>query len=154
MRAHPSRLRALSTLPMSAPAAVDELVRAADLGHVGTMVYGRSGDRFLDDPAYDDLFAAAAALHQPVFLHPQLPSRAVRGRVLPRLRPHRRAGPGHLRMGLLSVTSVDRLIFSTDYPFQQPAPEDISRFLDHFDTDADREKFCSGNAAALSGLSH
>lgn len=76
---YPTRLRALSTLPMSAPEyAVDELVRAAELGHVGTMVYGRSGDRFLDDPAYQELFAAAAELGQPVFLHPQIPSDAVR----------------------------------------------------------------------------
>ncbi|MFG2779007.1 hypothetical protein ACGFY7_14315 [Streptomyces prunicolor] len=36
---------------MSSPEhVVDELVRAKGLGHVGTMVYGRSGDRFLDDP--------------------------------------------------------------------------------------------------------
>ena len=32
------------------------------------MVYGRSGDRFLDDPGYDDFFAAAAELGQPVFI--------------------------------------------------------------------------------------
>jgi uncharacterized protein len=42
------------------------------------MVYGRSGERFLDDPAYDDFFAAAAGLGQPVFIHPQLPSAAAR----------------------------------------------------------------------------
>ncbi|MFJ9843540.1 amidohydrolase family protein [Kitasatospora sp. NPDC101155] len=76
---NPSRLRVLSTLPVSAPNEVArELQRAADLGHVGTMVYGRSGDLFLDDPVYDDFFAAAARLGQPVFLHPQLPSPALR----------------------------------------------------------------------------
>ena len=79
VRDHPSRFRALSTLPMSAPSEVAaELERAAGLGHVGTMVYGRSGDVFLDDPVYDDFFAAAARLRQPVFLHPQIPSTAVR----------------------------------------------------------------------------
>src|ERR1700742_4509846 len=47
----PSRLRSLSTLPMSSPADVAaELERAAGLGHVGTMVYGRSGDLLLDVP--------------------------------------------------------------------------------------------------------
>src|SRR5690242_20542371 len=77
--ANPARFRALSTLPMSSPVDVAaELERAAGLGHVGTMIYGRAGERFLDDPAYDDFFAAAAALGQPVFIHPQLPSAAVR----------------------------------------------------------------------------
>ena len=76
---NPSRFRALSTLPMSAPRDVPgELERAAGLGHVGTMVYGRAGEVFLDDPVYDDFFAAAARLGQPVFIHPQLPSPAVR----------------------------------------------------------------------------
>ncbi len=76
---HRSRFRALSTLPLSAPEQVAaELERAAGLGHVGTMVYGRAGDRFLDDPAYEDFFATAARLGQPVFIHPQLPSPALR----------------------------------------------------------------------------
>nr|WP_237509146.1 hypothetical protein [Streptomyces sp. SID8382] len=48
---HPDRFRSLSTLPMSSPKDVaGELERAAGMGHVGTMVYGRSGDLFLDDP--------------------------------------------------------------------------------------------------------
>lgn len=38
----------------------------------------RSGDLFLDDPAYDDFFSAAAELGQPVFIHPQPPSTSVR----------------------------------------------------------------------------
>ncbi|GLY80821.1 amidohydrolase family protein [Actinoallomurus iriomotensis] len=77
---HPTRLRAMTTLPMSDPdAAVAELERTAnDPGHVGIMSYGRSGERPLDDPAYDDLLAAAAALRRPVFLHPQIPPDAVR----------------------------------------------------------------------------
>src|SRR5437016_5414919 len=37
---NPSRLRSMSTLPMSSPPDVaDELARAASIGHVGTMVY-------------------------------------------------------------------------------------------------------------------
>jgi hypothetical protein len=76
---YPTRFRELSTLPMSSPKhVVDELVRAKGLGHVGTMVYGRSGDRFLDDPDYDEFFTAAAELGQPVFIHPQIPSDALR----------------------------------------------------------------------------
>ncbi|MGW2816341.1 amidohydrolase family protein [Streptomyces sp. NPDC001415] len=77
---HPTRLRAMTTLPMSDPdAAVAELRRTADVpAHVGIMSYGRSGDRPLDDPAHDELLATAAALGRPVFIHPQIPPNAVR----------------------------------------------------------------------------
>src|SRR5664279_5281917 len=49
----------------------------------------------------------------------------------------------------LSVTTVDRLIFSTDYPFQHPTREEIGSLLVQFSSDADREKFSSANAASL-----
>jgi predicted TIM-barrel fold metal-dependent hydrolase len=77
---HPDRLRAMSSLPTSDPdAAVAELRRTARLpGHVGVMAYGRSGDRPLDDPAYDELLGVAAELGRPLFLHPQIPPTAVR----------------------------------------------------------------------------
>ncbi|MEK2476716.1 amidohydrolase family protein [Streptomyces noursei] len=77
---HPTRLRAMTTLPMSDPdAAVAELQRTANApAHVGIMSYGRSGDRPLDDPAYDELLATAASMGRPVFLHPQIPPHAVR----------------------------------------------------------------------------
>jgi len=80
VRAHPARFRAFATLPTSDPqAAAAELERCATrLGHVGAMVHGRTGTRELDDPAYDDLFAAAARLHQPIFIHPQIPSNQLR----------------------------------------------------------------------------
>jgi len=228
---HPSRFRTLSTLPMSSPRDVPgELERAARLGHVGTMVYGRSGDVFLDDPRYDDFFAAAAELGQPVFLHPQLPSPAVRAAAYRGFDPvtdlalatfgwgwHLDAATAALRLILrgtfdrhpdlqvvlghwgemllfwldradslsrvaglhrtvsdyvrsnffitasgmlnpallrhaLSVTTVDRLIFSTDYPFQHPTEGDIGSFLENFASDADREKFSWANAAALYGI--
>jgi hypothetical protein len=77
---HPARLRTMTTLPMSDPdAAVAELQRTANApAHVGIMSYGRSGERALDDPAYDELLAAAAGMRQPVFIHPQIPPNAVR----------------------------------------------------------------------------
>lgn len=77
---HPDRFRAMTTLPMSDPdAALAELQRTAkDPAHVGIMSYGRSGDRPLDDPAYDELLGAAAALGRPVFVHPQIPVESVR----------------------------------------------------------------------------
>jgi predicted TIM-barrel fold metal-dependent hydrolase len=77
---HPTRLRAMTTLPMSDPdAAVTELERTANApAHVGIMSYGRSGGRSLDEPAYDELLATAASLRRPVFIHPQIPPNAVR----------------------------------------------------------------------------
>ncbi len=80
VRAHPARFRAFATLPTSDPqAAAAELERCATrLGHAGAMAHGRSGSRPLDDPAYDDLFATAARLHQPIFIHPQIPSNELR----------------------------------------------------------------------------
>ena len=79
VRTHPARLRAFATLPTSDPqAAATELERSAQLGHVGAMIHGRTGARTLDDLAYDDLFATAARLHQPLFIHPQIPSNELR----------------------------------------------------------------------------
>ncbi|HWH10680.1 MAG TPA: amidohydrolase family protein [Solirubrobacteraceae bacterium] len=77
---YPTRLRAMTTLPMADPdAGVAELRRTAKAaGHVGIMSYGRSGDRPLDDPVYDELLAVAADLRRPVFIHPQIPSNTVR----------------------------------------------------------------------------
>jgi len=228
---HPLRFRALSTLPMSSPRDVaDELERAAALGHVGAMVYGRAGDRFLDDPVYEHFFATAERLAQPVFIHPQIPSRALRdasyrgfdpitelglasfgwgwhveaataalrlilrgtfdrhpglqvvlghwGELLPfwvdridslsRVAGLQRTVSDYLRSNFsitasgmlnpallrhtLSVTSIDRLLFSTDYPFQHPTREDIAVFLDEFESDADRQAFTSANAVSLFGL--
>jgi len=227
----PTRFRALSTLPMSSPKdVVGELERAAALGHVGTMVYGRAGDIALDDARYDDFFAAAAELQQPVFIHPQIPSRALRdaayrgfdpvtdlalatfgwgwhleaataalrlivrgtfdrhpdlqvvlghwGEMLPfwveradglsrvaglqkkvsdyiRSNIHLTAS-GMLNPALLrhamSVTTIDRLMFSTDYPFQHPSSDEIIAFAHNLDSDADRQRFLGGNAAALFGI--
>ena len=79
VRAFPARFRAFATLPTPDPrAAAAELERCAGLGHVGAMVFGRTGSRPLDDPAFDDLLATAARLRQPLFIHPQIPSNALR----------------------------------------------------------------------------
>lgn len=51
---------------------------AVRLSRAGAMVHGHAGGLTLDDPIYDDLWATATRLRQPVFLHPQLPSDAVR----------------------------------------------------------------------------
>jgi predicted TIM-barrel fold metal-dependent hydrolase len=228
---HPARFRAFATLPTADPAAAAaELERTAGLGFVGAMVYGRTGEVPLDDPRYDDLFATAASLGQPIFIHPQIPSRALRAAAYDGLDPllglglatfgwgwHLEAALAALRLiisgtfdrhpdlqlvlghwgelllfwqdrtdgltrlaGLerkvsdyvrsnvhitssgmlnptllrhaLEVTTPDRLLFSTDYPFQRPGSEEIAEFLTAFPSDEAREAFTSGNAEALFGL--
>ncbi len=49
----------------------------------------------------------------------------------------------------LAVTTIDRLLFSTDYPFHQPDRAEIDEFLGEFASDEDREKFTDGNARRL-----
>ena len=226
--ARPGRFRALATLPLADPAAAAvELERAAGLGLVGTMVYGRTSDVALDDPRFEDLFAVAERLQQPIFIHPQIPPKAVRDASYSGIGTladlalatfswgwHLEAGTAALRLmasgvldrhpelqlvlghwgelllfwhdradglaraaGLersisdylrenvwitaagmrdpamlhhaLAVTGTDRLVFSTDYPFQQPTRQQISTFLAVFPDDAARAAFASGNARTL-----
>ena len=230
VRAHPDRFRAFATLPTSDPqAAAAEVERCAtQLGHVGAMVHGRTGDRPLDDPAYDDLFAVAARLHQPICIHPQIPSNQLRDAAYRGLDPlvdlalatfgwgwHMEAGLSALRLILrgtfdrhpdlqlvlghwgemllfwmdradslseaarhlerrvsdyittnihitssgmlqdrllrhtLDFTSADRVLFSTDYPFQRPDATAIGRFFDAIPDAAAPTKIASGNAEAL-----
>ncbi len=52
----------------------------------------------------------------------------------------------------LSVTTIDRLLFSTDYPFQRPSREEIQRFLTELDTVEQRSKFSEDNARQLFGI--
>lgn len=80
VRAHPDRLQGFATLATSAPAkAAEELERAVTrLGLNGAMVYGRTGDTNLDDRQFWPIFETAAALHAPLYLHPQSPPRPVR----------------------------------------------------------------------------
>lgn len=79
VKAHPDRFAAFATLPMSSPeAAAAELERAVNkLGFCGTMINGRTGDLFLDDPSFTPVLETAAALDVPIYLHPTIPSRAV-----------------------------------------------------------------------------
>ncbi|GAB3676986.1 amidohydrolase family protein [Salinisphaera aquimarina] len=228
VRRHPSRFRAMSTLPMSAPAAVvEELERAAGLGFVGAMVYGRTGDVPLDAPCYEELFEAAAALGQPVFIHPQIAPPVVRQAVYSGFDPmtelglatfgwgwHLEAALAALRLivrgtfdrypelqivlghwgelllfwqdrvdslsriaslerkvsdyirsnihitnsGMLNstllrhaleATTIDRLLFSTDYPFHQPTRAAVDGFLAELPDDEAREKFTHRNARNL-----
>lgn len=228
---HPTRFRAFATLPLANPeAAVRELERASGLGFVGVMVYGRVGAAPLDDPRFDRVWEAAAALGTPIFIHPQIPSQAIRdaaysgfdpttslglatfgwgwhleaalaalrliargtfdrhpdlqlilghwGELLPfwldradslsRVAGLKRKVSDYVRSNVyittsgmlnpallrhtLEVTTADRLLFSTDYPFQRPTAGDIVGFIAELPSDESRYGFSEGTARSLFGI--
>ena len=79
VRKNPSRFGGFATLATQDPgAAANELERAVDqLGLVGALINGRTEGRYLDDPAYEDLFACAERMNAPIYLHPTTPHPAV-----------------------------------------------------------------------------
>jgi predicted TIM-barrel fold metal-dependent hydrolase len=84
---HPDRYRGFAHLPMLAPAAAaDELEHTVkDLGFHGVLVNGPTDGLFLDDPSFDPILARAAALDVPIYIHPGIPSEAVRSAYYDRL---------------------------------------------------------------------
>jgi hypothetical protein len=79
-RKYPKRFAGFASLPMQSPDdAAKELARAVkELGFVGAMVNGTTEGRFLDDPSYDGILAAAEQLDVPIYIHPHIPPLAVR----------------------------------------------------------------------------
>ncbi|WP_066366622.1 amidohydrolase family protein [Herbidospora mongoliensis] len=79
VRRHPRRFAAFATLPMGdPPAAAAELERAVGrLGLVGAMIFPRARGVFLDRDVFRPVFAAAAELGVPLYLHPAVPPRAI-----------------------------------------------------------------------------
>jgi predicted TIM-barrel fold metal-dependent hydrolase len=77
---HPDRFAGFAVLPLQSPeACAAELVRAVrKLGFAGALINGTTEGRFLDDPAYDSLLAAAVDLDVPIYVHPHLAPAAVR----------------------------------------------------------------------------
>lgn len=77
---HPARFQAMATLPMSVPEeAALELERCVrTLGFKGTALYGKVGQRNLDDPTLSPIFQSAQALGAPILIHPHMPDAAVR----------------------------------------------------------------------------
>jgi uncharacterized protein len=80
VNAHSDRFQGFATLATPAPAtAAQELERAVtELGLNGALVFGRTGERNLDHPDNWPIFEAAASLHAPLYIHPQVPQPRVR----------------------------------------------------------------------------
>jgi uncharacterized protein len=76
---HPDRFRGFATIPLHDPdVAADEMRRCVtDLGFVGTLISGTCGGRFLDDPRYDVVLAAAEEVDLPIYVHPGMPPNPV-----------------------------------------------------------------------------
>lgn len=77
---HPERFAGFAHLPMTNPEeAAKELERAVrQLGFHGALINGTTTGRFLDDPQFAPILAAAETLDVPIYLHPGLPPSAVR----------------------------------------------------------------------------
>jgi predicted TIM-barrel fold metal-dependent hydrolase len=77
--AHPDRFAGFAALPTADPrVAAEELARAVqELGFKGTLINGRTLDRFLDDEFFWPIFESAEALGVPIYLHPMPPPKAV-----------------------------------------------------------------------------
>ena len=77
---NPARLQGFATLPTAAPEdAALELERSVQqLGLAGAMLCGRTRDKNLDHPDFLPILETAAKLKVPLFVHPQIPQRAVR----------------------------------------------------------------------------
>lgn len=76
IRKYPARLAGLAAVAPQAPAAAaKELQRAMQsLGLKGAVINSHTGDEYLDDPKYWEIFAAAEALNAPIYIHPREPS--------------------------------------------------------------------------------
>ena len=79
VRDNPNRFGGFATLATQDPdAATAEFERAVtELGLVGGLINGHCQGRYLDDPAYEPLFACAESLGAPIYLHPTTPHPAV-----------------------------------------------------------------------------
>lgn len=77
---YPARYRGFAHLPLLAPeAAATELHRTVTtLGFHGALINGATDGRFLDDPRFDPVLAAAVELDVPLYLHPGIPVQEVR----------------------------------------------------------------------------
>ena len=73
----PDRLKWVTVIDPRDPAeAVREMERTKRMGSVGIMVFGDYGNKALDDPDFEPIWAAAQDLELPVNVHPGMGARA------------------------------------------------------------------------------
>jgi len=77
---YPTRFQGFATLPTASPEeAATELARSVTrLGLMGSMLCGRTREKNLDHPDFFPMFETARRLRVPLFIHPQIPQRAIR----------------------------------------------------------------------------
>jgi predicted TIM-barrel fold metal-dependent hydrolase len=76
VRRHPDRFGGLATVAPQDPAAAAAAIERAmgPLGLHGIMINSHTGGRYLDEPEFTPLLAAAEASRAPIYLHPRVPS--------------------------------------------------------------------------------
>ncbi len=79
MKQHPTRYEGFAHMPLRTPdASAKELERCVkELGFCGAVVNGTIDGKFLDDPQFAPILAAAEQLDVPIYIHPHLPPRSV-----------------------------------------------------------------------------
>jgi|SRR6185437_4443692 len=77
---NPKRFQGLAALPTPSPKeAARELERSVkNLGLKGAMLCGRTGEKNLDHKDFWSIFECAEELNVPLFIHPQIPQKAIR----------------------------------------------------------------------------
>ncbi|MDT7533131.1 amidohydrolase family protein [Sphingobium sp. SA2] len=74
--AHPDRFVGMTAIAPQDPAfCAREIERGAAMGMKAVILNGHVRDEYTDDPKFWPIFEAAEALDQPIYLHPQGPSR-------------------------------------------------------------------------------
>ena len=115
IREAPDRFQGFAMVPTTVPGAMaDELTRAVEeLGLKGAMIHGLTQGAFADGDVFEPLYARAAHLGVPVYLHPAMPDRDVIGRYYA---PYDQSHPDFVRaawgFGVEAGTQAVRLILS------------------------------------------
>ena len=80
IKKYPDRFQGFATLPVPDPKeAVKELERSIKkLGLKGAMLFGRTREKNVDHKDFWPLFECAEAMNAPLFIHPQIPQKAIR----------------------------------------------------------------------------
>jgi predicted TIM-barrel fold metal-dependent hydrolase len=75
---HRDRFTSFAHLPMTAPAAADELERTVkEYNFRGAMIRGMTNGEFLDAPKFAPIFERAERLDVPIYLHPGIPPKGI-----------------------------------------------------------------------------